>query len=913
MSNQKKNLFIVESPNKIKKIKSFLDSSYLVTASKGHIRNLNPKNLSIDVNDNFKPIYIVDPNKRGVVRDLKRLIKQCDLVWFATDKDREGESIAWHLAQVLKVQPEKQRRIVFTEITKKAILKSIEKPGQIDMNMFYAQQARLVLDKLIGYLLSPLLWKQFSNYHLSAGRVQSVVLRLIVEREDFINKFSSNNFFKVEGGFCLKKPKAIGSNNSNSELTSYDIWSELNTTFQSREEIDDFLEKCQSAKFTILGIRTNKTKRKPPPPFITSTLQQEASSKLGMSPKRTMKAAQKLYENGYITYMRTDSFALAKDALASISKQITDTFGQEYHKETIYKTKSKSSQEAHEACRPSKVEVTNVTGKDGMGFDENRLYQLIWRRTMACQMEPTQVEIKTIKIGMDNSEEIFVAKYEKIVFDGYLKVMSYGKTKNRNEAKSNEAKSNEADSGNTSSHFSKVLTTDLEKLISKLKKGKEVFYSQIKASEKYTKSPKARFTEASLIKTLDELGIGRPSSYAGMTTKVQDRKYVELKNKEATERDFQILTLNHLQNIDTATKTMKVGGEKNKLFPTDTGKFVLKFLMSNFDNILDYGFTASVEALLDEVASGDKVWYNVIKGVYDQFNPKILELGSTDNTKEKDKYERLLGIDPKTKREVAVYLSRNGPVIVLRNPVDKKHKYAGLGKYKMDTITLEEALSLLIYPYIIGKYNRKDIQVNDGRYGKYLKYDNKNYSLKNHSEIVPNIDTLTLEQAISVIKETDTQRSKIIIKKINEDIIIKNGRYGPYICFKGSTNVKIPKNEEPKSLTLKRCQELIDDKAKNPKGRYNKAKNNPKGKTKGKAKDNTKGKAKGKQESKTKQINLKKKSLNHIEPSDVNKVIKNDNKKDNKKVIKKKVIKKKVVKKKVKKKVVKKKDKDDTN
>ena len=589
-------LLIVESPNKIKKIKSFLDNSYDVSASCGHFRNLDPKDMSIDINkkedDNYEfiPKFIVITDKKKLVSQLKREIKDCDTVYIASDYDREGEAIGWHLYDYFKIK--KYERIIFTEITKKAILKAIEKPTKLDMNMIYSQQARMVLDKLIGYRLSPLLWKEYNNWKLSAGRVQSVVVKILIEREEEIKKFKSENLFKITADFKVDK-KILSTN--------------LEKDIKSKSEIDRFTtlipipekDLSKHTKFVIKSIKTNKTTRKPSPPFITSSLQQEASNKFGYGPTVTMRLAQKLYENGYITYMRTDSLALSDDAMKSIKKTIIDKYGENYYNLKKYFSKSQSSQEAHEAIRPTKFDVE----PSNLSEQESKLYKLIYERTIESQMKPAELEITNVKINLENkktdidlSKYVFIGKFEKVIFDGFLIV-----------------KKEKAKKGN-----------DI-KLLDNLKKGNELVLNEMDILEKNTKPKHSRFTEASLIKKLEELEIGRPSTYASMVSKVQNKGYAEKKTIPAVKKDFINIHFKYPDSKKESMKKVAVDGEKNKIIPLPLGSMVNDYLIKNFSNILDYQFTASVEKLLDEIAKGKKEWNLVVSDVYKTFSDEYAD------------------------------------------------------------------------------------------------------------------------------------------------------------------------------------------------------------------------------------------------------------------------------------------------
>ena len=836
------NVLIVESPNKVKKIQGFVGNSYIVTSSKGHIRNMDPKKLSIDVDNNFNPTYIITPDKLNVVRSLKSDCKGADTIWLATDYDREGEAIAWHLSEVLKLKPENRKRIIFTEITKKAILNSISKPGDIDMNMFYSQQARMVLDKLIGYKVSPTLWQQYKNYQLSAGRVQSVVVKLIIEREENISKFNSESYFKTLGSFCLDKKK-----------DKTDIETECDTKITGLENIKTImnLEKNGNIEWTVDSVKKNNTKRRPAPPFITSTLQQEASYKLGMSPDNCMKVAQKLYEGGHITYMRTDSLIMSDEALNAIRDIITKDYGEKYYARKQYASKSKNAQEAHEACRPTHFDKEALFGINGVTSQMNSLYRLIWKRTVASQMSPAEVEIKTVKIKMnitklDESEKLdskyksllFSGKHEKILFDGHLKVTNNKSVSNKN--KNAEQEDNEEDNEDDQNTSSESTDKDdsgnvkikedknLEKLFDSLKKGQQVYCYSINSEEKMTKPPNARFTEASLVKKLDELGIGRPSTYASMVNKVQQRQYIELKTKPHVNKDITTIEYSSSKKDDQIvekSKTIKVDGDKNKLFPTSLGNMVNSFLIKEFIDLLDYGFTAKVETLLDEIAQGKKIWYKVVASVYDKITPVIDRLSIALKESGGQKVDMSLGIHPVSGNEVKIVTTRFGMAICEKFPNVKESKYATLTCLP-EEMTLEKALKLLSFPKKLGQYHGKDVLLAKAKTA-FFKFNGKNYSIDIYNKTHPEetIDTnddklvdIKLEDAIKVIDDrakTDELSQQEI--KFSKDIVIKNGRYGFYIKYKNKDNIPIPKKDkeamgtklDKKTITKERVDEIV--------------------------------------------------------------------------------------------------------
>ena len=796
---RKKNLVICESPAKIKKIQSFLGDNYIVKASFGHIRDLEKKSISVDLENGFTPKYVVSDGKDKVVRELKNEMKKCSKLWLASDFDREGESIAWHVQNVLKVPSEKTNRIIFTEITKKALQTAIKNPTSLDINMFYSQQARRVLDRVIGYLISPILWNQIQSSYkekksLSAGRVQSVVVKLIIERENLIKEFEGKPIYKIHGSFDLPISKK----------KNITLEAEFSKDIEKRKTLDKQLEIWKLNKFFIQDIKKKNTTRKPPQPFITSTLQQEASSKLGINPKETMAIAQKLYENGHITYMRTDSLALSDDALADIKKKVEKEFGEEYYQETKYKSKDKNSQEAHEACRPCKFSKHSLENDENISYRENRLYKLIWQRTVMSQMKPAKVEITNIKIGYKDDEDKinknqFISKKEFITFDGYLKAYTIFKKKNGEDEEEND---------NEEEETVEEIAKDDKKVLEKLKPDMECSYQKITATQKYTKPPQARFTEASLIKKLDELGIGRPSTYSSMVTTVQDRNYVEKKSIEGKEVSLEYIKLED-DKVEEKEEKGKIGGDKNKLFPTQIGEIVNKFLVDNFAEIIDYQFTAYVEEELDLIAKGEKTWNGIVQEIYDMIKPKLPE-NSTTSTKEKDKYKRSLGECPDTGLEVLTYIGKFGPLVQLKGD-DSTNKFAPLKDIKIEDVTLDQALELLKYPKNLGKYNKKVVTLNRGQYGLYLKYDKKNYSIEEEMDLKRAKEFLKEKIENPQSRETEGGEKKSgELRKIGE-VSIKTGKYGPYFQFNGK-NYNIPKTYDPMTLTMDQIQELVKKK-----------------------------------------------------------------------------------------------------
>lgn len=792
-------LVILESPAKVKKVSGFLGDGHIVKSSYGHIRDLNNKNLSINVDDNFSPIYINNFDKEHVISDLKRIYKTCDGVLLASDFDREGESIAWHVSEVLKIPRSKRKRLLFTEITKKALQDAAKNPKDLDINMFYAQQARRIIDRLIGYKITPLLWKNIQSsmkkgVSLSAGRVQSVVNKLILERENDINKFSSSNFFKTNGIFKLKN-------------TNLDF--ELDKKIESKEKTEDFLEECANHDFVVSDIKKTTSKRTPSSPFITSSLQQEVSNKFKYSPQKTMKIAQKLYENGYITYMRTDSVKLSDIIMEELEKKIKDEFGEKYYKKNEFKNKSKNSQEAHEAIRPCNFNISNLQSENDPNFElcDVKVYNLIYRRTVASQMSDAKIENQCIssKIG----EYTFNCKNQKVIFDGFLRVYKpFIDSENNDDKDNNNGDENGSDS-------------DLSKL--DVKKGDILTLEEVNSVEKFTKPSNGRYTEASLVKKLEELGIGRPSTYSTMVSVVQDRNYVNKQDIEGVDKEFIKLTLKDFE-IEESSDKVKMNSEKQKLVPTDIGKIVNDFLDIHFENIINYSFTCNLEKQLDEVSSGKKDWVSVVKEIYECFNPIILEL-TTNNDLHKDKYQRSLGFDPKTKFEVVTYIGKYGPLVQLKNSNDMSNsKFASLGELKMEDVTLNKALELLKYPYKFCDINKKDVIVAKGKYGVYLKYDGRNINigeLKESELTRKNIKDLI--NKVSGASNSSNSNSESTYQSgsggidLGENIIVKSGKFGAYIQNNGkNVSLKYSKffkglNKTHENLTLEECKSIIKE------------------------------------------------------------------------------------------------------
>ena len=761
------NLVIVESPAKAKKIEEFLGKDYKVMSSYGHIRDLKKRELSIN-EQTMEPDYEIPDEKKKLVTELKANAKKAKKIWLASDEDREGEAISWHLCEVLGLDEENTSRIVFHEITKPAILKAIEHPRHLDMNLVNAQQARRVLDRLVGFKLSPVLWRKVKPA-LSAGRVQSVAVRLIVEREREIQKFKSEPYYRVNAIFAL-----ISETGNATEVKA-----ELDKRFKTHEEVEVFLEKCKDAKFTVETVSKKPLKRTPAPPFTTSTLQQEAARKLGFTVSQTMMIAQRLYESGRITYMRTDSVNLSTFCKEASAAEIKKVYGEKYSLTRNYHTSSKGAQEAHEAIRPTDMAATSI---DGTG-QEKRLYELIWKRTLASQMADAQIEKTTINIQMENSTEKFVANGEVVVFDGFIKVYR-------------EANDDE-DIAEDSTH-----------ILPALKEGDELQRREIIATEKFSAAP-LRYTEASLVKKLEDLGIGRPSTYAPTISTIQQREYVQKGDKKGEERSY---TIDSLKGIKIAQKVKKelVGSEKGKLLPTDIGIVVNDFLMENFPGIMDYNFTANVEQKFDDIAEGKTDWNKWMKTFDKKFEPEVEQVMNARS--EHKAGERELGIDPKTNRPVFVKIGRFGPVAQIGTADDKdKPQFAQLPADKsLETITLEEALELFKLPREVGEYEGTKVTIGAGRFGPYVLHNRKYVSIPKEEDPM----SITLEKAIELINEKRESEQKRHLKKFEEDdkLEILNGRFGPYIAYDGK-NYRLPKNrlDDAESLTYEECMNIIKE------------------------------------------------------------------------------------------------------
>ena len=764
-TNMQKNLVIVESPAKAKTIEKFLGKDFKVMSSYGHIRDLKKKELSID-DKTLEPEYEIPDDKVKLVADLQTKANKAEKVWLASDEDREGEAISWHLCEVLGLDKQKTNRIVFHELTKSASLDAIEHPRHLDMNLVNAQQARRVLDRLVGFKLSPVLWRKVKPA-LSAGRVQSVAVRLIVEREREIQNFESEVYYSISGVFAITNPDGSAS----------EVKAMLANRFKTEEEINDFLEKCKNATFTIESISKKPVKRTPAPPFTTSTLQQEAARKLGYSVSQTMMVAQHLYENGRITYMRTDSVNLSSLCLNASKNEIVRLYGENYSKPRQYHTNSKGAQEAHEAIRPTYMDQTEIEGT----VQEKRLYELIWKRTVACQMADAEIEKTAVNIKISTADELFLAQGEVVKFDGFLKVYRES-----------------SDDDEQPDEFGHILPP--------LTEGQELTRREILATERFTQGPQ-RYTEASLVHKMEELGIGRPSTYAPTISTIQQRDYVQKGDKKGEERTY---SLYQLKGKQIAKKTRKeiIGSEKGKLIPTDIGIVVNDFLMEHFNTIMDYNFTAKVEQDFDKIAEGDEKWKDMMKSFYKSFEP-IVE--KTMNSRQQYKAgERQLGKDPKTGKPVFVKIGRFGPVVQIGTAEDRdKPQFAQLPKEQsIETITLEEALELFKLPREIGDYEGKPVTIGAGRFGPYILHDRKYTSLPKDADPM----AITLDEAIALIQEKRQQDNQKHIKFFLEDpkLEILNGRYGPYLVYDGK-NYRLPKNlhEKVAELTFDECMNII--------------------------------------------------------------------------------------------------------
>ncbi len=752
-----KNLVIVESPAKAKTIEKFLGEDFVVMSSFGHIRDLPSKEMSIDLEKDFEPNYIISEDKAKLVKELKAAAKKAEVVWLASDEDREGEAIAWHLKEALELDENKTKRIVFNEITKTAILKAVENPRTIDINLVNAQQARRVLDRIVGYEISPVLWKKVKP-SLSAGRVQSVAVRLIVEREREINDFKQTKTYKVIADFQSEKESIISAT--------------LNERFASKEDTLQFLNDSKQAVFTVEAVETKPAKQSPAAPFTTSTLQQEASRKLGFSVSRTMQVAQMLYEAGYITYMRTDSVNLSDVALSQAKDLILSEYGKEYYKERKYSNKIKGAQEAHEAIRPTVLSNKEVS----LDASAQRLYDLIRKRTIACQMADAKLEKTNISINISNRKEKYVCQGEVILFDGFMKVYQHSDVE--------------------------------EKQLPKISQAEVLRHISTKASESYNAQP-PRYNEAMLVKKLEDLGIGRPSTYAPTISTIQKRDYVLKKDKDASQREIEIIILEN-ENISQTTKLENFGAEKAKLNPTDIGIIVTDFLMQHFTDVIDYNFTAKAEEEFDSIAQGEEEWRKMIKDFYTPFHKEVV----ASNNTERSSGERLLGQEPETGKNVYAKIGRFGAMIQIGEATDdEKPRFASLTKEQsINTITLAEALNLFKLPRTVGQYNGIDIIANTGRFGAYISYNKTNVSIPKTSSPM----TITLEECIALIEEKEKKQQPLKVFSNGAELL--PGRYGAYIKFEGN-NYKIPKTLNAENLSDEDLNEIISQTPTNKKAK----------------------------------------------------------------------------------------------
>lgn len=761
-----KNLVIVESPAKAKTIEKFLGKDYKVMSSYGHIRDLKKKDLGVDLAHNYKPLYEIPADKKKLVSELKSAAKDADVVWLASDEDREGEAISWHLYEALDLKDKNSKRIAFHEITKNAILHAIENPREIDKNLVDAQQARRVLDRIVGFEVSPVLWKKVKP-SLSAGRVQSVAVRLIVEREREIQDFKTEAAYRIQAVFVKEE-----------NGTKYELKAELNKRLKTKEEAIKLLEQLKNESlYEINDIETKPAKKSPAAPFTTSTLQQEAARKLGFSVSQTMSVAQKLYESGRITYMRTDSVNLSSLAINTSKAEIENVYGKEYSKVRQFSTKAKGAQEAHEAIRPTYMSETHITGSS----QEQRLYDLIWKRTIASQMADAELERTTVTIDIPAENDLkFVSTGEVLKFDGFLRVY----LEDTDDEPSDK---------------------DEESLLPPLHLHEKLELRETTATERFTQRP-PRYTEASLVRKLEELGIGRPSTYAPTISTIQNREYVEKSNIEGIERTYNVIQLKK-GKITDSTKTEITGADKNKLKPTDIGMVVNDFLTASFPSILDYNFTARVEKQFDNIAEGQEEWTHLIDTFYKSFHPVVDEVMNSHTDHKIG--ERILGTDPKTGKQISVKIGRFGPMVQIGTQDDEeKPTFASLQKNQsLATITLDEALKLFDLPRIVGEYEGKDMQVAIGRFGPYIRHDGKFISLPKGLDPY----TVTEEESVQLIEEKrrkDNEKTINTFGQGDEEVLVLNGRYGPYITYQKG-NYKIPKGTDAATLTEEQCRDII--------------------------------------------------------------------------------------------------------
>jgi DNA topoisomerase-1 len=875
-----KTLVVVESPSKIAKIQGYLGSSYIVTSSMGHFRSLDPKKMSVDIENNYNLEFINIPEKKDTIANIKKLYKTCSGgVLLASDGDYEGAAIAHHVFELLNVKPEHRMRIIFNEITQKAITEALNKKALINMNEVHTQFGRMCLDKVLAYSLCPLLWKEFSNFHLACGRVMSPVIRLIIEREEEIAKFQSTPFFKLNSNFVLDKQELnkISKTNSNTNNT---IQTTCDEDIKDKLIIENLYKNLSEnkTKFTIKSLTKNNSTRSPPPPFITSSLQQAASISLGYSPDTTMKLSQKLYESSLITYMRSDSTAIAEDAMASIKTQIIKTFGEQYYKRTVYKTKSASAQQAHECVRPTNFTIESVLNYEGLTPQHDRLYKLILRRSLGSQMTPATIEVRTVKIitGEKKKDQlVFTGKHEKIIFEGFLKAQNMHKGKSNKqkgtddvENSSDDEEEDESQNEQNENHDIKDTNEEhnkyLETIFDKIKENQEVFSKSMNCSEKYSKPKQSRYTEASLISAMEKLGIGRPSTYSSLTKKIQEKEYVERKSLPAKKVNLTSLNYTYPNIIKIETKESKIDGDKNKLIVSSLGIMINQYLVKYFPEIMDYKYTATIEGLLDEIAEGKKQWTEVVDTMYKKILPiintlsqdlKARKLLKSADPSANTSSRRNLGLNPQNNLPIVCIKSKKGYLIVEENPEKKLSRFANFSS-SFEDMTLETALTLLVFPKNLGKYKDQDIIIKKAS-NIYIVHNNSNYSIENYLKATPQStidpESITLPEAKTILdyyekSKADKLENDKLDKKLNDDIIIKTGPFGLYIKYKSESNIKLPKKykDDINSLTLELALEIIEKDKTKPKSTRGRGKSAPKGKPKSAPKEKVKAEAKPK-------------------------------------------------------------------
>ena len=888
-----KTLVVVESPSKISKIQAYLGSSYIVTSSMGHFRGLDPKTMSVDIENNYNLEFINIPEKKDTIANIKKLYKTCSGgVLLASDGDYEGAAIAHHVFELLNVKPEHRMRIIFNEITQKAITESLNKKALINMNEVHTQFGRMCLDKVLAYSLCPLLWKEFSNFHLACGRVMSPVIRLIIEREEEIAKFQSSPFFKLNSNFVLDKQEL-----NKTSKTNTIIQTTCDEDIKDKSIIENLYKNLSEnkAKFTIKSLTKNNSTRSPPPPFITSSLQQAASISLGYSPDTTMKLSQKLYESSLITYMRTDSTAIAEDALASIKTQIVKTFGEKYYKKTIYKTKSASAQQAHECVRPTNFTNESILNLEGMTPSHEKLYRLILRRALGSQMEPATIEVRTIKISTGEKKKdqlVFTGKHEKVIFEGFLKAQNMHKGKSNKKTKTKNIDSLDEvenasgdeeqdedelqDEDEIQNENSDIKTTNeehnkyLETMFEKLKENQEVYTKSMNCNEKYSKPKQSRYTEASLISAMEKLGVGRPSTYSSVVKKIQEKEYVERKSLPAKKVNITSLDYTYPNVIKINTKESKIEGDKNKLIVSSLGIMINQYLVKYFPEIMDYKYTATIELLLDQISEGQKQWTEVVDTMYKKILPIITTLSQDLKARKLLKSadpsantssRRNLGLNPQNNLPIVCIKSKKGYLIVEENPEKKQSRFANFSS-SFEDMTLETALSLLVFPKNLGNYKEHDIIIKKAS-NIYMVHNNSNYSIENYLKATPQStidpESITLQEAQTILdyyekSKADKVENDKLDKKLSDDITIKKGPFGLYIKYKGESNIKLPKKYKDNidSLTLELALEIIEKDKTKPKSSGARGKSAPKGKPKSAPKEKAKTEAKPKSAPKAK-------------------------------------------------------------